>query len=181
MAPEYVPEMGNIVPVVTQDDEFGADEEHLPSFGTKAESYGFNEEEAREQADREFGHFSRDVLGNSSAEVSDDSDVPQGRDTIVMSGDTRWVKITDEGVKTYEQIFTEMGFSPGPVSNDEVVHMAIISEGLVDSPAAAPHAWSSSFARVRREAIQLQAIEEQFSFCSGNVYSETIPTDVITY
>jgi hypothetical protein len=34
-----------------------------------------------------FNRFSRDVLGNSSAEVSDgDSDVPQGADTLVMTG-----------------------------------------------------------------------------------------------
>jgi hypothetical protein len=34
--------------VITQTDEFGADEEHLPSFGTPAVVYGFNEEEAEE-------------------------------------------------------------------------------------------------------------------------------------
>jgi hypothetical protein len=34
--------------VITQTDEFGADEEHLPSFGTPAVVFGFNEEEARE-------------------------------------------------------------------------------------------------------------------------------------
>jgi hypothetical protein len=28
--------------------EFGADEEHLPSFGTRARVYGFNEEETAE-------------------------------------------------------------------------------------------------------------------------------------
>jgi hypothetical protein len=42
--------------------------------------------------------------------------------------------------------------------------MTTISEGLVDSPAVAPHAWSSSFAQARREAIRQQAMEEQFSW-----------------
>jgi hypothetical protein len=90
--------------------------------------------------------------------------VPQGQDTRVMTGDTHWVKVTDEGVKTYEQITAENGFSPGPISNDEGVHMTVISERLMDSPSVAPYAWSSSFAQARREAIQLQAMEEQLSW-----------------
>jgi hypothetical protein len=37
--------------VITQTEEFGADEEHLPSPGTKVTVYGFNEEEAAEIAE----------------------------------------------------------------------------------------------------------------------------------
>jgi hypothetical protein len=37
--------------VITQMDEFGADEEHMPSFGTPAVVYSFNEEEAAEAAE----------------------------------------------------------------------------------------------------------------------------------
>jgi hypothetical protein len=46
--------------VVTQTEEFGADEEHLPSFGTHAVVYDFNKEEAADLAEeRERGicHF----------------------------------------------------------------------------------------------------------------------------
>jgi hypothetical protein len=43
--------------VITQTDEFGPDEEHLPSFGTPAVAYGFSEEEAAEaEEERERGH-----------------------------------------------------------------------------------------------------------------------------
>jgi hypothetical protein len=73
------------------------------------------------------------------------------------------VQDAQEGVKTYGQIIAEQGFGPEPVSNDEEGHMATFSEGLVDSRAVAPHAWSSTFAQARREAIRLQAMEEQFS------------------
>jgi ribonuclease HI len=66
----------NIPPteVITQTEEFGADEEHLPSFGTPAVVYGFNDEEAAERAeerDRSIRHFLYEQCGNSSTPVSE--------------------------------------------------------------------------------------------------------------
>jgi ribonuclease HI len=67
--------------VITQMDEFGADEEHLPSSGTRATVYRFNAEEAAEAAEvaeatrlaeaekireREFPHSAHEVLDISS-------------------------------------------------------------------------------------------------------------------
>jgi hypothetical protein len=74
------------------------------------------------------------------------------------------VQDAQEGVKTYDQIISEQGFSPEPVSSNDGIHMTTFSEGLVDSPAVAPHARSSSFAQARREAIRQQAMDEQFSW-----------------
>lgn len=64
-------------PVITQTVEWDEDV-HLPMFGTQATSYGFAEEEAQEQQEATLNRFSRDSLGNSSADVSEgaDSDVP---------------------------------------------------------------------------------------------------------
>jgi hypothetical protein len=51
--------------VITQTDEFGAEEEHLPEFGTLAVNYGLNEEEAAErmeERERSVQQFAHDVL-----------------------------------------------------------------------------------------------------------------------
>jgi hypothetical protein len=61
--------------VITQTDEFGADDEHLPQFGTLAVVYGLNDEEAAErmgERERSIQQFAHDQLGNSSAQTSDD-------------------------------------------------------------------------------------------------------------
>jgi hypothetical protein len=42
------------------------------------------------------------------------------------------------------------------------VQMTVISPGIVDSPAIAPHAWSTSFAQAGSEAIHQQAMDGQF-------------------
>jgi hypothetical protein len=58
---------------ITQTEEFGADEEHLPSFGTPAIVYGFNEEEAREaEEERERGirRLLHGTCDNSSTPVT---------------------------------------------------------------------------------------------------------------
>jgi hypothetical protein len=63
LPPDTEEEDGRSIPpseVITQTDEFGADEEHLPSFGTQAVVYDLNKEEAEELAEeRERGirHF----------------------------------------------------------------------------------------------------------------------------
>jgi hypothetical protein len=61
--------------VITQTEEFGADEEHLPEQGTRAVVYGFNDEEAAEWAEeRERGirHFLYGPCDNSSTPVTND-------------------------------------------------------------------------------------------------------------
>jgi hypothetical protein len=127
--------------------------EDVPRFGVAVVSCGFNQEEIQERRDAQFATFSRAVLGNSSAVVSDDSesDVPQGQDTIIVTVDTSVVQGDREETMTYEQ----------EQSNEEV-HMTPIGEGLCESPGVAPYAWSSTFAQARREALQSQAMEEQF-------------------
>jgi hypothetical protein len=85
---------------ITQTEEFGADEEHLPSFGTRERVCGFNEEEAGEiseaaaeaeraqqEAERERGirHFLHDVCGNSSSPVTDDEDYSNTGGTVVIT------------------------------------------------------------------------------------------------
>jgi hypothetical protein len=155
--------MCGVVPLITQDVEYDEDV-HLPPFSTKAVRYGFSEEEARERADTEFNSFSRHVLGNSSAPVSDisESDILQGQDTIVMTGDMSVVQDQEQGrVQTYDQILAARGF--GTVIQDEEVRMTAIDSELVDSPSVAPHAGSSTFAQAQREALRLQAMEEQYS------------------
>jgi hypothetical protein len=153
--PEDVLEMRGVDSIITQTDKYDEDV-RLLLFTTRAVGYGFGPEEARERADVEFMNFSRNVLGNSSAAVSDDSesDVPQGQDTIAMTGSMNVVQESQEAVKPYGQIIAEQRF--GSVTRDEGVHMTTISEGLVDSPAVAPHAWSSSFAQARKEATRQQ-------------------------
>jgi ribonuclease HI len=52
--------------IITQTEEFGADEEHLPSFGTVGVVYGFNDEEAAERAEgreQSIRHFLHDQCG----------------------------------------------------------------------------------------------------------------------
>jgi hypothetical protein len=73
---------------------------HLPSFGTRAVVYGFNEEEAAEiaeaaaeaeraqrEADRErsIRHFLHDTCENSSTHVTDDEDYSYTGGTMVMT------------------------------------------------------------------------------------------------
>jgi hypothetical protein len=90
LPPDTEEEDDKFIPIsemITQTDEFGADEEHLQSFGTRATVYGFNAEEAAEAAElaemraeeeraaiRERGirHFLHDTYGNSSTPVTED-------------------------------------------------------------------------------------------------------------
>jgi hypothetical protein len=76
--------------VITQTDEFGADEEHLPQFGTWVRSWGLNEEEAAERAEereQSLKQFTHDILGNSTAPTSEDEDAPQpGEIPVIKSG-----------------------------------------------------------------------------------------------
>jgi hypothetical protein len=130
---------------------------HFPTFSTKADSQRLEGEEANDVAESTSSRFSRDVLRNSSAQVSDDSDVPQGEDTIVV---TRDMSIVQEGVKTFDQYVPK---AVGDTTSDDV-HMTVVSPGIVNSPAVAPHAWSTSFAHARNEALRQKAEEKRFSW-----------------
>jgi ribonuclease HI len=73
--------------VITQTEEFGADEEHLPSFGTPAVVYGFNDEEAAERVeerDRSIRHFLYEQRGNSSTPVSEDEEFHEPNWTVLI-------------------------------------------------------------------------------------------------
>jgi hypothetical protein len=62
--------------LITQDDEWD-DPHHVRTFGYHAESVGFSADEERERQNEIFQRFSRDVLGNSSVDVTaDDSEGP---------------------------------------------------------------------------------------------------------
>jgi hypothetical protein len=91
------------------------------------------------------------VLDNSSTSVSDDadadpeSDVQQGEDTLVVTGN---MTVIDSGSELPE---------PAPVPE---FHLQDGTSGVVDMPRpVAPHAWSSTWAQAR-----LQAEEERFSW-----------------
>jgi hypothetical protein len=67
--------------------------------------------------------------------------------------------VVQEEVKTYGQYMSQ---SFGPAACDDDVHTTVLGPGIVDSPVIAPHAWSTSFAQARSEAIRQQAEKEWF-------------------
>jgi hypothetical protein len=70
--------------VIAQTDEFGADDEHLPSFGAPALVFDFNDEEAaelEEELERGIRQFAHDMLGNSS----EDEGFGETGGTVVIS------------------------------------------------------------------------------------------------
>jgi hypothetical protein len=90
--PEDVFDMNRVVPIVTQTSEWDEDDS-LPPFGSQITSFVLEEDEARDRVESTFAQFSRNVLGNSSAVASDDSDVPQGEHTPVI---TRGMKVVSD-------------------------------------------------------------------------------------
>jgi hypothetical protein len=81
---------GGVVQVITQTSEW-VDETQPPTFSARVVSLGLEQDEKQDIDDSEFRNFARNVLGNSSTPVSDDSDVQQGEDTVVMTGETQVV------------------------------------------------------------------------------------------
>jgi hypothetical protein len=69
---------------------FGADEEHLPPFGTWVGPLGLNEDEAVDQAEereRSIRQFAHDQLGNLTVPTSEDEEAPQpGNVPIIKTG-----------------------------------------------------------------------------------------------
>jgi ribonuclease HI len=143
--------------VITQTDEFGADEEHLPSFGTPAIVYGFNDEEAAERAEEErergIRHFLPVMCDNSSTPVTDDEDMGNmgnPRDVVLIAPG---MTVEDSGSEQHEPP-QEQGFS------FQVGHV-----GPVDMPeSVAPSPRSSTWAQARAEAQQRREAEVRFSW-----------------
>jgi hypothetical protein len=80
------PEMNGVIPLIRQDDEWD-DEIHFPTFSTAVASQDQEEETSQEQRDRQFQHFSPNILGSPSAEVTyDDSYLakPDPDSTVVV-------------------------------------------------------------------------------------------------
>jgi hypothetical protein len=81
-----------VAPVITQTVEWHEDG-HLLAFAIRATSHGLAEDKARDRHESVFNQFSRNILGNSSAEVNEGdskSDVQApGADTLIVTGDMR--------------------------------------------------------------------------------------------
>jgi hypothetical protein len=149
--------------VITQTDEFGADEEHLPSFGTRAVVYGFNAEEAAEAAElaqeaarseqeaereRSIQHFLHDPCDNSSTQVTDDEDLSPTGGTIIMGPG---MTVVDDEPEQPE------------LPKKQEFHLQVGHVGVVDMPeSVAPSPWSSRWAEAGAEAEQRRAEEERF-------------------
>jgi hypothetical protein len=148
--PEDVPEMQGIEPVIRQTEEY-ADEEHMPQFSRRAMTYGLEQEEAQDRMSQAtFTNFSHNILGNSSAQVSDDSDVPpQGESIPVLTRDMQVV--SDSAPNTQE-------------TTVEDVHMVEVAPGIWESPSVAPYAWSNSYAQARQAGLEQRAMEQHFSW-----------------
>jgi hypothetical protein len=150
--------------VITQTEEW-ADDEHLPSFGIRAQVYGFNAEETAEAAEtaeeearveqeteheRGIRHFLHDTCDNSSTTVTDDDD----------NGVTGGVIVLKSGMTVAED-GSEL---PEPPKEPEF-HLQVGLVGAVDLPESMePSPWSSTCAQARAEAAQRQAEEERFSW-----------------
>jgi hypothetical protein len=94
------PEMKNVEPVITQDDEWDEDE-HLPTFGMRVDGRNAASEEDRAQKQAIVDSFSRDVLGNSSMEAGED-------DSEIMANPDSNTIITGAG----EQVMDAEGSDP---------------------------------------------------------------------
>jgi hypothetical protein len=109
--------------VITQTEEFGADEIHLPEQGIPAIVYGFNEEEAEER-ERGIRHFLYEQCDNSSTPVTDDEGFSNTGETVVIPPRAT---VVDDGSEPQERP-QEPGFS------FQIGHV-----GAVDMPESGPH------------------------------------------
>jgi hypothetical protein len=169
----------NIPPteVITQTEEFGADEEHLPSFGTLAVVYGFNEEEAAERAeerDRSIRHFLYTQCGNSSTPVSEDEEFHETNGTVLIQ--TGWAALGNGGPEQDQIIDSDgnvQGGNPRWITGEEEQKQTqepefslqvrrMNEDGMTDSVAPSP--WSSTWAQARAEAQYRREPEERFSW-----------------
>jgi hypothetical protein len=147
----------------TQTEEW-ADDEHLPTFGTRARTYGLNEEEAADIAaiaeeaaraeqeeirERGIRHFLHGTCDNSSTPVTDDEDNGDTGGAILVKPEMTMVDDEPELPEPPK----EPGFEL-QVGHVGVVHLP---ESMAPSP------WSSTWAQARAEAAQRQADDERFS------------------
>jgi hypothetical protein len=157
--------------VITQTEEFGADEEHLPQNGTWAVSLGLNEEEAadrQEERERGIQQFAHDVLGNSSTNGSEDEAVSNPGEIPVTSNG--WSLVTGpEGGRdlnlselTWQSVPEVQESSQYPECNMRVRREIGEEEEITDARSA----WSNSWAQAQAEARHIREMEERFSWMS---------------
>jgi ribonuclease HI len=82
--PDDVFDSQSAVPVITHTDEWD-DESQPPTFSAHVTSLGLEQDDQQDVQELTFRDCSRNVLGNARAQASDDSDVQQGEDTLVMT------------------------------------------------------------------------------------------------
>jgi hypothetical protein len=150
----------------------------LPSFGTPAVVYGFNDDEAAERAeegDRSIRHFLYEQCGNSSTPVSEDEEFHDTNGTVLIQngraalgnggpepqdqdqdpnvdsqrGISRWTLVEEEQEQNQEPDFSLR------IRREN-------EEATTDSVAPSP--WSSSWAQARAEAQHRREMEERFSW-----------------
>jgi hypothetical protein len=151
--------------VITQTEEFGADELHLPSFGTPAVVYGFNDEEAAERAeerDRSIRHFLHDQCDISSTPVSEDEEFHDTNDTVVIQNG--WAVLGNAG-PDQDQIL-EVDGEVQDQSQDLGCSLSIrrVNEEVTMDSVVAPSSWSSTWAQAHAEAQYTREMEERFSW-----------------
>jgi hypothetical protein len=131
------------VPDITQTDEWDEDV-HLPSFSSRVTSLGLEAHEAQDRAESTFDRFSRDVLVNSSAAMSDDSDGPQGEHIPVMMSGMRTVSDKEQEERGESQL--------------EVVTLPMIEF----KPWSGNWTWPQALEADRREKAEGQAFDLEF-------------------
>jgi ribonuclease HI len=139
--------------VITQTDEFGADDEHLPSYGTQAIVHEFNKEEAEEWAEeRERGirHFLYEQCENSSTPVTDDEDHSHAKDTVVTT--SGWKAIAEGPEQQESPQRTCFSIQVGEAGNID------IPESMTHSP------WSSDLKLSKEDSEQRRALEDRFGW-----------------
>jgi ribonuclease HI len=158
--------------VITQTDEFGADEEHLPQFGTMAVVYGFNEEEAaesREERERSFQQFAHDQLGNSSAQESEDEGLSRTGETLVIrqgwSADLGPDRSMNLSALEWRELKVPMeDEAEQEQSQDNECHIRVRRGIGEEEITDARSAWSNTWAQAQAEARQAREMEERFSW-----------------
>jgi ribonuclease HI len=152
--------------VITQTEEFGTDELHLPSFGTPAVVYDFNDEEAAERAeerDRSVRHFLHDQCDNSSTPVSEDEEFHETNGTVLIQNG--WTLLGNGGPEPQDQE------QEPDVDTQEQIHDSGCSlsirrenEEMTMGTEVAPSPWSSTWAQAMAEAQYRREMEERFSW-----------------
>jgi hypothetical protein len=168
--------------VITQTEEFGADEEHLPENGVQAIVYGLNEEEAAEIAEmtdeiarrqaeevreRSIRHFLHTQCDMSSVPITEDEDANiTGGEVLSDNEDlsnTGGVVMIGPGM-TVEDSGSEHSEQP-EAPQEPGFSLVVRHVGLVNMPeSVVPSAWSSTWIQTRAEAEQRRANEERFKW-----------------